>query len=115
MDISKLAKTPKLERLEINGEDIIAEYGEPITFYMVDHLDINTYFNFYKLQQNEDGELLNSLLRKLIRKEDGSPALGDGEVFPTNLTLAILVRINEFLGKSNAKASSTSKTGKSQK
>lgn len=115
MDIKQLAKKPTLVKLELTDEDIVANYGESIVFYMIDQFDINTYFNFYRLQQGEDGDLLNDLLRKLILDADGKPVLQKDEVFPVNLTLAILVRINDFLGKSNAKDTSTTKTGKSQK
>lgn len=114
MDITKLAKKPKLEKLDITDADIVETYGEPITFYMIDQMDISTYFSFYKLQQSENGDLLNELLRKLILKEDGSPALADGEVFPVNITLAILVRINDFLGKSEAQTTSIQETGELQ-
>jgi hypothetical protein len=43
------------------------------------------------------------VLRKLVLKEDGEPAIEDEQVLPVNLTLAVLVRINEYLGKSKAK------------
>ena len=111
MDISKFAKKPKLEKLDIVDPDIVAAYGEAITFYMLDHVDVTTYFNFYKLQQHEDGSLLNELLRKIILKENGKPALAKDEVLPVDITLAILVRINEHLGKSESMATSTVETG----
>lgn len=105
-NISEFAKKPKLEKLEINDAELIENYGgEPISFCIMDEMDISTYFNFYRLQQSEDGNLLNELLRKLILKEDGKPALGPDEVFPVDITLAILVRINDFLGKSKPKTS----------
>jgi hypothetical protein len=115
MDIKQLVKKPQLTKLELSDIDIVETYGEAVTFYMIDQFDITTYFSFYKLQQGDDGELLNELLRKLILDEEGKTVLEKDEVFPVNLTLAILVRINEFLGKSNAKDTSTIKTGKSQK
>lgn len=103
MDISKLAKKPQLTKIEISDADIVENYGDAITFWMIDEMDINTYFNFYKLQQSQDSELLNELLRKIILKEDGSQAIADDEVLPINITLSVLVAINEFLGKSNTK------------
>ena len=105
MDISQLAKTPKLEELIINDPDIIDRYGEAVTFWIMDQMDVSTYFNFYKLQQNEDSNLLNDLLRKLILNSEGKPCLKKDEVFPVDITLSILVKINEFLGKSNPKTS----------
>lgn len=103
MDISKLAKKPQLTKIQISDPDIVEIYGDNITFWMIDEMDINTYFNFYKLQQNQNSELLNDLLRKIILKEDGTPSLASDEVLPINITLAVLVAINEFLGKSNTK------------
>ena len=103
MDITKLTKKPQLTKIEISDVDIVETYGEPIIFWMIDEMDIATYFNFYKLQQNQDSELLNDLLRKIILKEDGTPAIAKDEVLPINITLAVLVAINDFLGKSSTK------------
>jgi len=113
MDISKFATKPKLEKLTLDGEDVVKEFGEEISFYMMDQMDISTYFNFYRLQQNEDGNLLNELLRKIILNDAGKPALGEDQVFPVNLTLAILVKINDYLGKSKT-ITSTPATGEQQ-
>jgi hypothetical protein len=99
MDISKLAKKPKLVKLDISDSDIVEKFGEEISFYIVDQMGVSTYFDFYKLQQTQDNELLNELLRKLILKEDGTSALAPDEVFPVSLTLAVLMRINDFLAE----------------
>lgn len=111
MDISKLAKKPELIKLTISEQDIIERFGEPITFYIKDQFGITDYFNFYKLQKQENDELLNELLRRIILKEDGSPAINDGETLPVSVTLAILMNISDFLGKSDTKATSTQETG----
>ena len=103
MDISKLAKKPQLARVEISDADIVEAYGDSIVFWMMDEIDIATYFNFYRLQQSEDSKQLNDLLRRIILNEDGKPALAEDEVFPVNITLAVLVAINNFLGKLNTK------------
>lgn len=114
MDISKIARTPKLVELVIDDSDLVEKYGESISFYMIDEIGIDTYFSFYRLQREQMAEELNELLRKIIRKSDGSPALEGEQVLPVDLTLAVLVKINDFLGKSDPKTS-TEKTGTSQK
>lgn len=114
MDISNLAKKPQIVDLTIDDADIVEKYGEAITFYMIDEMGIDTYFSFYRLQQGQQAEQLNQLLRKIILKSDGTPALSEDQVLPVDLTLAVLVKINEFLGKSNPKTSQE-KTGTSQK
>lgn len=114
MDISNFAKKPQLIDLTIDDADIIEKYGESITFYMIDEIGIDAYFSFYRLQQQQKTEELNELLRKIVLKQDGTPALAIDEVLPVDLTLAVLVKINEFLGKSKPKTSQE-KTGTSQK
>lgn len=113
MDITKIARKPKLEKIEITDSDIVNRYGEAISFWMVDEMGIDTYFSFYRLQQEQRAEELNALFRKIILKEDGTPALGDGEVLPVDITLAVLVSINDFLGKSKPQPS-TDETGDTQ-
>jgi hypothetical protein len=113
MDISSLTKKPELIKLEIADEDIVREYGEAISFWTMDHIDVSTYFDFYKFQQSQDSDLLMNVLRKIILKEDGSRAIAEDAVLPVNLTLAVLVKVNDFLGKSNTKTAQE-KTGNTQ-
>jgi hypothetical protein len=105
MDITQLAKIPKLVKIELSDKDLVDKYGEVITFWMIDELGVDTYFKFYRLQQEQKTDELNSLLRDLIRKEDGTPALSQDEVLPVDIVLAVLVGVNDFLGKSKPKTS----------
>lgn len=112
MNISKFATKPELTKIEIKNEDIIAAYG-PVFFYVYDKLDITTYFDFFKSQSEQDGNQLNAILRKLILDENGKPSMSDEQLLPIDLTIAAIAAINEQLGKSATK-SSTSTTGKLQ-
>ncbi len=103
MDISKFAKKPELIKITCDQPEILEEFGESVDFWMLDNVDINTYFDFYKLQQNGDSEKLNDLMRKLILNEQGKPVLQEEELFPVALTLAALVKIGDNLGKSKTK------------
>lgn len=114
MDISTLSKRPQLVELVLDDEKIVETYGEPVTFWMMDQVGISTYFNFYKLQQNENDELLYSILRQIILNKDGKPAIAQDEMLPVDLIVASIVKITDQLGKSNAKMS-TPPSGKSQK
>ena len=114
MDISKFAKKPVLTKIVMDDAEIVETYGEVIEFHMLDQMSISTYFEFYRLQQEQDSDKLNDLIRKIILKDDGTPALADDEMFPVDLTLGLLVKINEFLGKSKTKAS-TPATGQQSK
>lgn len=103
MDISKFAKKPELIKITCDQTEITEEFGEAVEFWMWDNVDINTYFDFYKLQQANEGEKLNALMRRLILNEQGQQVLKDGEMFPISLTLAALVKIGDNLGKSKTK------------
>lgn len=108
--LAEFAKTPELLEIVLDNEDIVKEYGEPITFYMKDFVDINTYFDFFRSQADGNNSGLNEVLMKLILNKDGKPALKAGEALPVDLAVAALGKINENLGKSGTK-SSTKKTG----
>lgn len=110
MDINKLAKKPEMIQVTLDDKDLVETYGEPITFWMKDFVDINTYFDFFKSQNSAEGEKLNLLMRKIILREDGTSALADDEALPIDIAVAALTKINETLGKSRTK-SSISKTG----
>lgn len=108
--ISELARKPQLLEIQLDAEDIVKEYGEPVVFYMKDFVDISTYFDFFRSQADGNTEGLNLVLKKLILNKDGQQVLGDGEALPVDVAVAALGKINENLGKSNPK-SSTNETG----
>jgi hypothetical protein len=114
MDIKKLAKKPELIEVVLDSEGIVNEYGEPITFYMKDFVDINTYFDFFRSQNEKSANDLNKFLAKLILDKEGQPVLNEEETFPIDITIEALAKINETLGKSKTK-SSIPKDGKPQK
>jgi hypothetical protein len=113
MDIKQLAVKPKLIQLEVNNQDIIDQVGESVIFFMKEYLDLATYFDFYKIQESGDYTQLTILLRKLVLDKDGNPAIAEDEILPVEITLAILFKINEYVGNLKAKAS-TVKTGAEQ-
>lgn len=105
MNISELSKKPQLLQIAIDDEDIVEVYGEPVKFCMKDHIDLDTYFDFFRYQKESSSEQLMATLRKIILKEDGTQAIPDDEILPLDLTLAVLVKVNDNLGKSGTKKS----------
>ena len=105
MNITELAKKPQLEQVSLDDPELVELYGEPITFWMLDFVDINTYFDFFKFQGEQDGEALMTVLRKIILNDQGEPAIATDTVLPVDITFAALAKINEHLGKSRAKLS----------
>lgn len=105
MDLGKFAKKPQLVEVVIDDPEIITEYGESISFWMRDHLDIMTYFDFYRSQNVADNEQFNRVLSKILLNSQGQNILKEDEILPVDITLAILTRINQVLGKSKTKSS----------
>lgn len=101
--LAEFARKPQLLEIHLDSEDIVAEYGEPIVFYMKDFVDINTYFEFFRSQADGNTDGLNAVIKKLILNAEGKPVLKDEEALPVDLAIAALGKINENLGKSNTK------------
>jgi hypothetical protein len=110
MNISNFATKPQLQEIVLDDADLVESYGEPIKFWMLDFVGINTYFDFYKNQSNNEGEQLMGVLRKIILNSEGNPAIADDEILPIDITLNVIVKVNEQLGKSKTKLS-TQKNG----
>jgi hypothetical protein len=105
MDISKLAAKPALLEIKLDEQDIVDTYGEEITFWMKDHLDLATYFDFYKFQKENSSEQLMATLRKIILNAEGQQAIADDCILPVDITLAVMMKVNDNLGKSKARLS----------
>ena len=102
--ISEFSKKPQLLEIVLDSDDIVAEYGEPVVFYMKDFVDISTYFDFFRGQADGITNGLNDVLKKLILNKDGKPVMKDDEALPVDLAVAALGKVNENLGKSNPKS-----------
>lgn len=105
MLINQVAVKPKLVEITIDSKEIVETYGEPITFWMRDHLDLQTYFDFYKFQTDENRQNLLQVMRRIILTPEGQEAIGNDEELPVDITLEALYKINEQVGKSRTKSS----------
>ena len=105
MDIKNLARKPQLIEIVLDDPAIVETYGETITFWMKDVVDINTYFDFFRGQNEGDGENLKSILQQMILNKEGKPALAKDETLPIDISVAVLAKVNEVLGKSRTKSS----------
>jgi hypothetical protein len=109
--LAEFAKKPELIKITIDTPEIVEEYGEPVVFFMKDFVDINTYFDFFRAQT--EGNSLDTMLHKIILNEQGESCLKEGHTLPINLSIAVLTKVNENLGKSKTK-SLMSETGNPQ-
>ena len=100
--LTEFAKQPQLIEMVLDSDDIIAEYGEPIVFYMKDYVGINTYFDFFRAQSDKGGQI-DTLLRMIVLNEKGEPALDADKALPVDIAVAVLAKVNENMGKSKTK------------
>lgn len=110
MKLEKFAAKPKLVELIIDDADIVETYGETVTFYMYDIVNMNVYFEFFKARADSHMESLVTIIRKLILNAKGEAILVEGIDLPMDLMAASIVKVGEVLGKSLNKKS-TLKTG----
>lgn len=100
--INEFARKPELVKIVLDGPEIKEEFGDEVVFWMKDFVDINTYFDFYK-SQNENSSELNFILQKIILNENGEPVLKDDDALPVTLAVSALTKINDTLGKLKTK------------
>jgi len=93
MELSSLKLKPQLIEITIADEDIVAIYGEAVTFYMKDHLDIQTYFDFYKHQSEGNLLELTHLIKNILMNKNGKPILTKDETLPVILMSRVITAI----------------------
>jgi hypothetical protein len=107
MEINKLAKKPEIIKVTVDDAQVVEAYGEPIVFWMKDFVDIDTYFQFFQSQadQEKDVRQLGRILKKIVLKENGDPAIAEDEELPLNVIVPVITKVTENLGKLKTKLS----------
>ena len=97
MKLSQLAAKPQLIKVELNDEDILQEYGEPLEFWIYDRQPIDKYVEMAKTGSDNIGEMVR-IVNNLVLDESGEIIARDGMVFPGKLMVKILQKVVETLG-----------------
>ena len=101
MELSSLKLKPQLIEITISDEDIIEMYGEAVTFYMKDHLDIQTYFDFYKHQRESNLDELIVIVKKILMNKSGKLILSKDETLPVVLMSRVIGAIGDQMANSS--------------
>ena len=111
MNIQEFKIKPKLIEVTIDDNDIVAKYNDTIKFYMYDHLDLTTYFRFFRAQSEGNTADLLATVKTIVLDEKGKQVMiGDYEL-PVDIFTNAVVKITEHLGKSETKYSTPTETG----
>ena len=98
MKLSDLAKKPQLIEVTISDEDIVKEFGEPLTFYTWDRQPMDGFLKLASVDQANTGSVIDAV-RDLVLNQDGSRVLTNDVSLPTMVMMRVITRIVEGLGK----------------
>jgi len=98
MKLQQLAAEPKLEKITVDAEAIVEKYGEPLDFYMYDRQDMDTFMQMASVNQ-EDQSAIFSVIKNLVRDEEGKLILDDKATLPVDVMVRVIEKVVERLGK----------------
>jgi hypothetical protein len=96
MELKALAAKPKLVKVEVNSEAVVAAYGESLEFWMWDRQDIPTYLKLAQLK--EDKTAIFNIVKDIVLCSEGKPVLNNGEILPIEIMLPVLEAAVKQLG-----------------
>jgi hypothetical protein len=111
MNIQDFKIKPKLIDITIDDETIIEKYGDSIKFFMYDHLDLTTYFKFFRAQGEGNTDELLKIVKTIILDEKGKQVMTQEYELPVDIFTNAVVKITDHLGKSETKNSTPTETG----
>ena len=111
MNISEFKVKPKIIEVEIDDKDIVETYGDKIKFHMYDHMDLTTYFKFFKAQGEGNTDELLRIVKTIILDDKGKPVMSNDYELPVDIFTSAVVKISNHMGKSETKNSIQTETG----
>ena len=99
MELTKLTAKPQLIRVEINDEEVIQEYGEPLEFYIWDRQSMDSFVKLATLDYKNFGTVAE-VVREFVLDSEGRPVVTADQVLPTNIMMKAITTVIETLGKS---------------
>lgn len=98
MKLSQLAAKPQLIKLELNDEDIVKEFQEPIEFWTYDRQPLETFMKLANANQENMSTMID-IVRTLILDENGKEIITKDNTLPSTLLVKAIAKIVETLGK----------------
>jgi len=98
MKLTQLASLPQLVEITLDQPEVIAEYGEPITFHIYDRQPFDKYVKMATANVEDFGSLME-IAKDLILDENGNPILTDGRTLPPKIMTIVIGQVVNTLGK----------------
>ena len=98
MKLSQITCEPQLIEVKLDDEDIVKQYGEPLSFYTYDRQPMDVFLKLANVDQKNTSELI-SMVRTLILDDKGVQILSDKNMLPTSVLMKAIAKVTEQLGK----------------
>jgi len=98
MKLADIAKKPQLIEVTIADEDIVAEFGEALTFWTWDRQPMDVFLKLASVDQANTASVI-AAVRDLILDEAGKPILVGDVSLPTKVMMRVITSVVESLGK----------------
>jgi len=98
MKLTQLAAKPQLVKIELNDEDVVREFGEPLEFWIYDRQPMDKFVRLAQMRGEDMSELITAV-NEMVLDEEGNPIVKDGLMLPTNVMTKVIGRVVETLGK----------------
>jgi hypothetical protein len=98
MKLADIAKKPQLIEVTIADEDIVAEFGEALTFWTWDRQPMDIFLKLASVDQANTASVI-AAVRDLILDEAGKPILVGEVSLPTRVMMRVITSVVESLGK----------------
>jgi hypothetical protein len=92
MKLTDFVATPTPKKLIVDTPEVVAQYGEPLEFYILNPMPIEIYLKLSSLSTIE-------FIKEVLVKEDGTKAITDGSSLPGTLIPLVANVIWQDLGK----------------
>lgn len=104
MKLSEISKKPQLIEVLIDDEEIVKEFGEPLSFHTWDRQPMDTFIKMANLSSESDSKSLKigdmiEVVRTLVLDEKGKEIISTNNTLPVNVLTKVMQKVTETLGK----------------
>jgi hypothetical protein len=98
MKLSQLASKPQLIEIVLDDADIVAEFGEAVTFWTWDRQPLDVFMRLAMAQTGDQNTMLE-IIRTMMLDEAGNQIVSDDLMLPTGVLISAIAKLSERLGK----------------
>lgn len=98
MKLSAIAAKPQLIEITIDDEEVIAEFGESLSFWTWDRQPIGVFMQLSNINEEKEVNIID-IVRKLILDEEGKEIITNDTTLPTKILMKAITKVTELLGK----------------